>query len=100
MRRGVRPGNEDVLFGMAPYGWRVSRDRRTLVADAYEQRVLAVVRHMRSEGFSIRAIIDELAIAGYFNRRGRPFSVATVFKMLREPSLPAEALPRSRRRAR
>jgi hypothetical protein len=99
MRHGVRSGKEDILYGMAPYGWKLSRDRRALVADAYEQRVIAVVRHMRAEELTIQAIVDELAAGGYFNRRGRQFSVATVFKMLREPTLPAEAFPRDRKRS-
>lgn len=97
MRYGVRPGKEGTLYGMAPYGWRMSRDRLCIVADAYEQRVLAIVRHMRAEGLSIRAIVDELAAAGCLNRRGRHFTLATVFKMLREPTLPREAFPRGRK---
>lgn len=94
MRYGVRPGKENTLYGMAPYGWKVSRDRQRLVADPDEQRVLAVVRHMHAEGLSIRAIVDELAAMRCFNRRGRQFSLASVHAMLREPTLPAEAFPR------
>jgi hypothetical protein len=88
MRRAVARGKENVLFGETPYGWKLSRDRRRLVVDRDEQRVMAVVRHMRSRGMTIRAIVAELKSMGVVSRRGRPFGIGSVFRMLERPSKP------------
>lgn len=50
--------------GAIPYGYRMAEDARTLVRNEDEQRVLATLYAMRTAGYTLRGIADEL------NRRG------------------------------
>ncbi|MSX03015.1 MAG: resolvase [Actinobacteria bacterium] len=59
--RGERNGN-------LPFGFRA--DGQTLVAHADEQLVLAVLRELRQEGLTLRAIAAELNRRGFTTRRG------------------------------
>lgn len=69
-------------IGTLPYGYRLAEDGRTLVADREEQDVLLEVRELRRSGLTYRAVVDELARKGLVNRKGRPFSVASVHAMV------------------
>jgi hypothetical protein len=82
MRRTVSAEGRPVLFGEAPWGYRVSTDRRALVVDDNEQAVTAVVRHMRSEGKTLMQIVAALRELGVANRRGQPFTLSRVHEML------------------
>ena len=53
------------------------------MADDSEQRVLALVRQLRAQGMTLRAIADELGQQGFATRRGKPFSFVAVGEMLR-----------------
>ena len=82
MRKGwSTEGDRRVLFGETPWGYRLSEDRTKLVADKEEQRVIAVVRHMRAKGLTLHQIVRLLAALGVVNRRGRPFGLSRVFEM-------------------
>ena len=48
-----------------------------------QQRIIALARHMRASGRSIRQIAAELRSLGAVNRRGRPLSVSYVFHIVR-----------------
>ena len=105
MRRVLAPrGTPDILFGEAPYGWRLTRDRAKLVKDGEEQRVLAVVSHMYFvQRVPMRDVVARLGEMGVVNRRGRPFGLSSVFDMIhhgkkRPPE--ANAPKRGRSRAR
>ena len=56
--------------GTIPYGYRVGTDGATLEEDAREQETIALVRSLRREGFSLRAIRDELEARNIPNRNG------------------------------
>ena len=47
-----------------------------------EQQAVALARSLRSKGYSLRAISDELAAAGSLNRAGRPLNPKSVRSML------------------
>lgn len=68
------------VFGEIPHGF--SRDGDSLVPNPDEQRVIELVRSLRDKGYSLRAISDELAAAGVFNRAGRPFNHKSIRSML------------------
>ena len=93
----MRWSHEEHIFGMIPYGWRLSVRRERLVRDPAEQRVIAMVRVMYSEGMTIREIVDVLEERDVRTRRGRPFGVAGVHRMLHTPTdlRPAEGKRRA-----
>ncbi|HEY1693658.1 MAG TPA: hypothetical protein VGG39_15930 [Polyangiaceae bacterium] len=95
MRTVNLPGGDVILYGQAPYGWRLSADRSYLVPDPDEQRILSVVRHLYlSERLSVKAIAEYLRRTRMLNRRGLPFSASGVSeKIHRRTERPAEAKP-------
>jgi hypothetical protein len=95
MRRvqGPAGARKEVLYGEAPYGWRLSRDRSKLVLDKDEQRLIGVVRHMYFvERLNMRLIVSRLDEMGVVNRRNRPFALSSVWSMIHHGTkLPPEA---------
>jgi site-specific DNA recombinase len=73
--RGIYTG------GRVRYGFRLGADGRTLEEDATEQRVLTLVREMRSKGLSLRAVGRELEAAGYYARGGKCWAPSTLLKL-------------------
>lgn len=69
------------VVGAIPHGYQ--RDGERVVPQAQEQRILAMVRELRGQGLSLRAIGDELTARGAFNRAGRPYRAESVRAMLR-----------------
>ncbi len=57
--------------GGVPFGFRVAPDGATLEQDADEQEALALIRALRADGLSIRAIADELERRGVAARGAR-----------------------------
>jgi hypothetical protein len=94
MRRVKAPtGASDILYGEAPFGWRLSRNRSRLVLDGDEQRIIAVVRHMYfARRLPMREIVNRLREMGIINRRGKPFGLSSVWEMThRSGERPPEA---------
>ena len=56
--------------GDVPFGYRLAEDGRTLAEDADEQRVLSLIRRLREEGESLRAIGVHLKANGHTSRKG------------------------------
>ncbi len=102
MRRATSSSSSGVLFGEAPYGWRLSSDRSRLVLDPDEQRLLGVVRHMYFiERIPMREIVANLRKMRVVNRRGRPFGLSGGWEMIhRRHGKPPEASSRRRRAGR
>lgn len=69
------------VVGAIPHGY--SRDGDRLIPQEQEQRVVALASELRAQGLSLRAIADELAQRGAFNRAGRPFRAESVRALLR-----------------
>ena len=69
--------------GRPPHGFRVGEDGVHLEALADEQRVLGMIRDLRGEGRSLRAITGALAVSAIQNRSGRPFGPGHVRQLLR-----------------
>lgn len=98
MRTVNLTGAKPILYGEAPYGWKLTPDRSNLTKDAEEQRVLSVVRHLYlADRLAMREIVARLAKMGIKNRRGRSFGLSGVWEMIHKRN---EAPPESRRVAR
>lgn len=70
--------------GTAPYGWRVGEDGKSLVADENEQAVLVRLRGLRANGWSYRAIREEVTRLECLGRTGKPFTLQAVFEMTKD----------------
>ena len=68
------------VVGQVRHGFR--REGDNLVLNADEQAVIEQARVLRDRGYSLRAISDELAQRGAFNRAGRPLNPKSVRSML------------------
>lgn len=68
------------VVGQVPHGF--SRDGEMLVLNPDEQRVLELVKSLRAKGYTLRAIADELAALGVFNRAGRTFNPKSIRSIL------------------
>jgi hypothetical protein len=94
MRRVNLGGSHRILYGEAPFGWRLSTDRSKLVRDPDEQQLMSAVRRMYLAGLPMRGIVDRLRSMGALNRRGRPFGIGSVWEMIHgRNKQPAEAKP-------
>lgn len=69
------------VVGSIPHGY--AREGDNLIPHDAEQRIVGLVRELRDQGLTLRAIADELARRGAFNRAGRPFHAESVRAMLR-----------------
>jgi hypothetical protein len=67
--------------GQTRWGLRIGADG-TFEADEREENVVAVVRHMRAQGYKIREIVDFLRIQGIRGRRGKAICQTRVFEMI------------------
>jgi hypothetical protein len=70
-----------LLAGQTPWGKRLSRNG-SVVRDKYEENVVAVVRHMRANGYTLLEIVSLLRDAGVVGRRGTPIGMTRVFEMI------------------
>jgi site-specific DNA recombinase len=68
--------------GNVPFGFAVSIDGATLIPHADEQRILRMIRDLRTAGFSLRAIANELNVQGLVTRRGSPWQLRSVHHLL------------------
>lgn len=74
------------LTGVAPYGWRVGPDGKTLVPHPEEMATLSAVRALRASGLTMRRVQQEATSRGLMGRTGKPFTLAAVHAMVRVPS--------------
>jgi DNA invertase Pin-like site-specific DNA recombinase len=77
MGRERKQAKGGYAYGSPPFGWKAERGQ--LVPDAEEQQALALIRRMRAEGASYRAIGEALTERGYkpkgkATRKGSPTS--------------------------
>lgn len=70
-------------IGMVPFGFTVAEDKKTLVPNDEEQKVIATVRRLRASGLSLRAVVTECARRGVVSRSGRPLGLVQVDRLLR-----------------
>lgn len=68
-------------IGSVPYGKRLADDGVTLIDDAVEQAIIALVRSLRHNGYTLTAIADELKKRGY-QPRGKAWHPQTLKNIL------------------
>jgi site-specific DNA recombinase len=69
------------ISGHAPFGWDFGSEG-SLVTNAREQEVIALIRRLRSEGLSYRGIAARLDGEGILPKRGRPWIHTAVKSIL------------------
>jgi DNA invertase Pin-like site-specific DNA recombinase len=77
-RRGEKTG------GDVPFGYQLAEDGKTLIEDADEQRVIALVNELRERGWSLRQIGGDLERRGILTKTGKtgwnPKTVSSLLK--------------------
>lgn len=68
--------------GAVPFGFNLADDGVSLVPNATEREAIAIVRELRSEGLSIRAIVAEMNRRGITTKEGGRWHIATVQRVL------------------
>lgn len=87
-KRGEKMG------GSMPFGYRLADDGIHLVPHEEEQEILALIRQLRADGLTIRAIVEHLNIRGVPGRgtRWHQTSVVRLLKQERNVSRPSCAI--------
>lgn len=71
------------LTGVAPYGFQVGADGKSLEPHHGESATLARIRALRASGLTIRAVQQEATARGMVGRTGKPFTLAAIHAMVR-----------------
>lgn len=77
-----RRQQEGRRIGEVPYGYTLAPDGKTLVESIEEQRIIHMVRTLRSQGVTMRAIADKLNELGCPTKKGKPWSHRQVQSIL------------------
>jgi site-specific DNA recombinase len=75
--KGERVGNIE-------FGYRLAADGVHVEPDPAEQAALATVRQVRSDGHSLRAVAAGLNESGYRTRRGTPWRLESVVRVIKQ----------------
>jgi DNA invertase Pin-like site-specific DNA recombinase len=67
-------------IGATPYGTKVEGKR--LAIHSEEAATMQKLRELRSSGLTLRAVIERATADGLRNRRGKPFTLAAVHKLV------------------
>lgn len=70
------------LTGTAPYGYKVGDDGVKLVPNEHEQKGLNLMFTWFEQKLSFREITRALEEAGHFNRKGEPFQLNSVYRII------------------
>ena len=69
-----------------PFGSRLAADGEHLEADPAEQAALAEIRQLRHRGATLRGIAAALNHRAYRTRRGTPWRLESVARVLKQTS--------------
>ncbi len=75
------------LTGVAPYGFRLAEDGKTLKLDPHEATIKERLRALRASGLTVREVLSHATMAGLLNRAGKPFTIAALHKLIRDASM-------------
>ena len=62
----------------------MAEDRKGLVKDESEAKLIARAKRLKREGMSLRKIAEKLTAEGFRTRRGNPLNRQTVLELLRK----------------
>ena len=77
--QGYRAGN-------VPFGYRLAGDGGTLEPEGVEQNAITEAHRLRRGGLSLRSIASTLNESGHRTRRGGPWRLESVVRVLRQPA--------------
>ena len=66
--------------GSIPHGYKLVGDK--LIKNEVEQEMIALVKELKKQGYSLRQISEELARRGVFNRKDKPFGAQSLSNIL------------------
>lgn len=77
--------------GGIPYGYDLSGDNKTLIANKLEIDAISLMKSMRDQGLSLRAIGEELERRGIATKKGGKWAAMTIKQLIDNPlAIPAE----------
>ena len=70
--------------GQIPYGWRLTRDGRTLAPDGQEQAAISLILALREQRYSYRAICRELEDRAVlpWGRKWHPKTIGNILRKI------------------
>lgn len=69
------------LVGSVPHGYKLVGDNK-LIKDTDGQAIIALVKQLKKQGYSLRKISAKLASRGSFNCNNRPYAAKSISSML------------------
>ena len=73
-----------VLVEVAAAKTATKAEGKVLAVHDEEAATMQRLRELRSSGLTLRAVIDQATVEGLRNRAGKPFTMATVHKLVRD----------------
>jgi hypothetical protein len=77
--------------GTANFGYCIASDNKTLIEDANEQKIIAIIYKCREGDMSLRAIVSRLNEQGTKSRSGKPLGVTQVARIVNAKAARAAA---------
>jgi site-specific DNA recombinase len=68
--------------GIIPYGYKLSKDKKTLIEDKEEMRLKKYIEYLAQQKFSLSEISRYLAEDGHFNRKNKPLHPRQISRIL------------------
>ena len=81
----VKRGRGERISGHVPYGWDFGRNGK-LIENATEQRAVAWIRQLHSQGTSLRHIADMLNAKGVEPKRAKKWLHSSVLRIVSRPA--------------
>lgn len=75
--------NRNERAGQIPFGWQLTKDNNTLTEIQEQQQAITLVKDLRSQGYSLRAICQQLTQQG-FQPLGKQWYPKTVRNILKK----------------
>jgi len=76
----VKKGKGERVSRFAPYGFSFGADGN-LEINAEEQSVIGKIIELKSQGYTVRGMVEYLEAHGYHNRAGKNFGVGEIWKL-------------------
>jgi DNA invertase Pin-like site-specific DNA recombinase len=88
---------QEEITGTVPYGFKRIESGARLVSCPEEQKVIATARKLHASGYSLRAIQQQLSIAGTRTRKGTEHQLTQIARILKSYAKEEQNKPRGKR---